>query len=75
MNPRLLTAVNRAVYRQFPELNGTRPKVRRQGSDAARHFLFVYQTQVALADGHSLVRTVRVVVDDAGQILKITTSH
>lgn len=72
--------VNRTVYRQFPELNGTRPAVQAQAAPGAKsagaeaRHLLTYKGQVQGPGGQRILRVVRVVADDRGKILKISTS-
>jgi hypothetical protein len=85
LDPKTIRAVTRYVYQKFPELAGVQPKVRlRQPSQAKSNpgyttndptYLFTYQNKAPLPGGHSLERWVRVVVNAAGKILKVTTSR
>ncbi len=81
MNHDLIRAINQEVYRRFPEVEGKQPKVRQQNSlrkqaDAkATTYLLIYQGQVTTSTNRSMTRLVRVVANDQGKILKITTSH
>jgi hypothetical protein len=76
MDQKYIRNVAAKVYRQFPEMSGIQPKVRRktdsQGSPAG--FLLTFNTKVNVG-GKALSRWVRVVTDDYGKIIKITTSH
>ena len=60
------------VYRQFPELSGTRPSVKKYGRGGK---LLIFSGKATTADGRSMTRTVRVVVDENGSIGKMTTSR
>ncbi len=79
MDPKILKNVSAQIYRQFPEMAGVQPKARLQAGAAAKSrgqtYLITFNTQVRLEGGKSLPRWVRVVVDDKGKVLKITTSR
>lgn len=80
MNRDVMQSVNLEVYRRFPEMKGIRPKVQqRQAAKALpenlpKTYLLTYQTLPA-SPAPSLHRTVRVVVDEQGKIIKISTSR
>ncbi len=79
MDPKALKEISTRVYHQFPEMTGVQPKVRRQEAsldgNPAHNFLVTFQKRVELPGGKSLPRYVRVLVNSAGKILKISTSH
>lgn len=62
----------RNIYRKYPEFNGVSPKVSAQPGDRA---LLVFSSNAKTADGKSIARTLRVVIDAAGRIVKATTSR
>lgn len=64
-------AVCRTVYRQFPELDGNKPRVTPQGDD----FLFIFKGDAAGPGGKRINRIVRVVAGKTGEIKKLTTSR
>jgi len=66
-----ITNINKEVYKRFPEFNGIKPKVQKLD----RNFLLIYQTQVRMPDARNLYRSIRVVVDEYGEIVKISTSR
>lgn len=66
-----LSEINQQIYRRFPEIDGVRPKSSVQGNNT----LLIYQATVHLADGKTLNRTIRVVIDEYGNILKTSTSR
>jgi len=71
MEPGAVDRVCQSVYRQFPELRGTRPSVRASGSQ----FLLIFSGKVQTADGKTLPRTVRVTAGEKGNVLKLSTSR
>jgi hypothetical protein len=67
--------VSRQVVRTFPEMDGVTPTVRAQPGSDADQYLLTYKGKAALPGGKSLTRIVRVVADDTGRIVRITTSR
>jgi hypothetical protein len=73
-----LEAINKEVYRRFPEIKGKRPRVQLQRSpDPGKSpaYLLVYQGRLAVSTNKSLPFSVRVVVDERGKILKLSSSR
>jgi hypothetical protein len=71
MEPSALDRVCQSVYRQFPELRGSRPSVKQNGSN----YLIIFSGHAKTADGKSISRTVRVTASESGSVLKLTTSR
>jgi hypothetical protein len=71
MNSAALTKINAEVYRRFPELEGVKPQTKKLDQNT----LLIYQQTIDLAGKKKLNRTVRVVVDDQNQIMKVSTSR
>lgn len=80
MNPKLVKSISTQIYRRFPEMFGVQPKVRLQippqgkSTQSIPNYLFTYSSQAKVQDGKTIKRWVRVVVNEQGKILKITTS-
>lgn len=79
MDPKILKSISAQIYRQFPEMAGVQPKARLQASPASREesrtYLITFNTRVRLGTGQTMPRWVRVVVNEKGKVLKITTSR
>jgi predicted lipoprotein len=79
MNDKQLKSISSRVSRQFPEVAGTRPKVRRQSPQKSKSssstFLITFRGKSKTADGKSITRIVRVTANDSGNIIKISTSR
>lgn len=81
MNAEILQSINQEVYRRFPEVKGKRPRVQAQEISEARKinkektYLLIYTSQVITASQKSMPRLVRVVANEQGKILKISTSR
>jgi hypothetical protein len=84
MDPKLLKQVVTEVYDRYPEFAGCRPKVRlqtnSQGKPAADppNYLLTFKGSAAARSAtgtKSISRYLRVVVDQQGKIIKVTTSR
>lgn len=81
MDPKYIKSISNQVYKRFPELDGSRPKVRLQSTPkakstpAAPKYLLTYQGKAKSPSGKTILRLVRVIADAQGKILKITTSR
>jgi hypothetical protein len=71
MEARSISAINQEVYRRFPELKGVKPRLQK----IDRNTLLLYQAEINLPEQKSLHRSVRVVVNERGEILKMSTSR
>ncbi len=76
-----LAAIARQVCAQFPEMKGARPSVQSQagaksasGSSDPR-FVLTFKGQGQGPGGQTIQRIVRVVADERGKVLKISTSR
>jgi hypothetical protein len=67
--------VSRQVVRTFPEMDGVNPTVRAQPGTDAGQYLLTFKGKAPLPGGKTLTRIVRVVADDRGRILRISTSR
>jgi hypothetical protein len=63
--------INQEVCKRYPEMRGVKPHLQQQG----QNLLLTYQTQVVLTGEKTMNRSVRVVVDESGKILKISSSR
>lgn len=80
MHPTSIKVVCKQVYARFPNLRGVQPSVQRQAVPAnasvdRERYLLVFKTNTSAEDGRKMLFSVRVVVDDQGSILKLTTSR
>lgn len=76
MNKSTVEKLTRKVAQDFPEMKGVRPKIRRQSisKEGVQRYTLTYKGKAVLPGGHELSRIVRVVADECGQIIKISTS-
>lgn len=86
LDPKTLKKVSDQVYKRFPEVSGVKPSIRKQtGSQKSKqtgnsgtnisNFLLTFRGKVDLGNGKKMDRWVRVVVDNRGKIIKMTTSR
>lgn len=67
--------VSRKVRRQFPEMKGISPTVRKCSPSGGKiKFELTYKGKVELPGGRELRRVVRVVADEKGKIIRMSTS-
>jgi hypothetical protein len=64
--------ITRTVVRQFPEMDGVRPAVK---SQKGPRYLVTFKGAVELPDGKTMVRIVRVVADEKGDVIRMSTSR
>lgn len=81
MDPKYIQSISKQVYKRFPDLEGSRPKVQTQTGPQAKSlpaspkYLLTYKGKSHSPDGKTISRLVRVIADATGKILKITTSR
>ena len=87
MDDRLIDVICKKVERQFPEMKGIKPRVRVQEPPIAKSergkksqnsqpvYQLTFDQKITTADGKKLQRRVRILANNLGTILKITTSH
>jgi hypothetical protein len=61
--------ITKRVYRDYPEMRGARPSI----SSGGKQCTLVYKTRVSTPAG-PMARVVRVVADERGRIVRISTS-
>jgi hypothetical protein len=76
-----IDSISRQIYRQFPEIKDTRPSVQNQagaklaGHTGSEQFVLTFQGRGQGPGGRTINRIVRVVADDRGKVLKVSTSR
>jgi hypothetical protein len=79
MKSSAISSVRKQVYRRFPEFSGVRPKVQVQRTSSAKNddktYLLTFKTKASLPGKKSMSRWVRIVANENGKILKISTSR
>lgn len=76
MDQGLIKKITKKVSRQFPEMQGVRPTVRRQSTpNNGQQFLLTFKGEANLPGGRTMKRIVRVVADPKGKVLRMSTSR
>lgn len=81
MDPNVLKKVVNQIHHRFPEFSGSKPKVRVQNTPQAKSvratptYLLTFHYKASTNGKKIIPRWVRVVVNERGKILKITTSR
>ena len=72
----IIAKLNRQVAEKFPEMKGVNPTVRRgpQPKDGDQRYTLTYKGKADLPGGRKISRIVRVIADEEGRILRISTS-
>jgi len=77
----VIKRISSQVYQRFPEMDGSKPIIQLQRGIQAKSvaqeptLVIMYQTNARNPKGINIPRRVRVVADQTGNILRISTSH
>ena len=74
MQAKHIDKVTAEVYKKHPDLKGVKPKILPREGDKSNDTLLVYKKKVSGPGGKSINRIVRAVVDEAGNVKKMSTS-
>lgn len=72
MNKQVIEKVCSEVYKQYPQYEGIQPEIKTQPNDT---HLLIFQTSGKTFNQKSIQLNIRVLVDERGDILKITSSR
>lgn len=79
MDDKTISHISKQIAQQFPEVVGAAPNIKPQaaakGAGHPSTYLLTFKGRVDQPGGFAISRAVRVVADDNGRILKITTSR
>ncbi len=77
MDQKVVQAVSKQIYQQFPQVAGTKPTIKSQpsGRNGEANFLLVFTNQDKSKTEVPVKTWVRVLVNDQGEILKLSTSR
>ena len=70
-----IDGVCRRVYKRFPELQGVRPRVKPHEQNGTGKVVLLFKSKVRTDDGMSLPISVRVIADDRGKVIKMTSTR
>lgn len=80
LDPQYVSRAKDVVHRKFPAMADTEPTLssRKAGGKGKKGdeelYVLTFQKSISLQNGANLTRTVRVTMDQAGEILRLTTS-
>ncbi len=74
MDAKLLSSICEQVYRKYPEVRGSRPKLQPLSKGTTTQHVLLFSGKSSTANGGSLSHTVRVVVNGEGKIVKMSSS-
>lgn len=76
MNREASERVSKKVRKQFPEMKGVKPSIKTQRSPngESTNFLLTYKGSAELPGGRTMRRVVRVVADEKGRVIRLSTS-
>lgn len=72
MDKETISKIDQQVFRQFPYLIDAIPEIEQQNDNL---WLLVYKGSAVTADGHEMLIIVRVIADDSGSVIKLTSSR
>jgi hypothetical protein len=77
LEPHTIKKVSQEIYRRFPQVAGIKPNVKKQTTNnkAGETYLLIYTNQGTKSPDAPITTYVRVVVNETGQILKLSTSR
>lgn len=79
MDQKIVQKISRTIYSRFPELNGSRPTIKPNRSqpknaNSKGTFFLTFQKSVLRPDGVKIPRSVRVLANEKGKIIRVSTS-
>ena len=79
MNHKEISKISKSVYKQFPELTGSSPKVKQRSQaksiDSIPTYVLTYHSVAKDKNGRKFPRQVRVVAHPNGKIRRMSTSR
>ena len=79
MNHKEISKISKSVYKQFPELTGSKPKVKQRPQsksiDSIPTYVLTYHSVSRDETGRKFPRQVRVVAHSNGKIRRMSTSR
>lgn len=77
MDQKMVSKISKKVYSQFPELQGSKPKIAHPKtlSSKSGNYVLTYSKVSKGIHGKAIPRHVRVVADANGKIVKMSTSR
>jgi hypothetical protein len=75
MEKSTITKLTKQIIRKFPEMEGVRPSLKRKGGyENGAQYELTFKSSAQLPGGRTMRRVVRVIADENGRILRMSTS-
>lgn len=74
MDSKTISGICEQVYRKYPEVKGSRPKLQPLSKGSVSQHVLIFTGKSSTDSGRSLSHTVRVVVNGDGKIVKMSSS-
>ncbi len=75
MDKSTITKLINQITRKFPEMEGVRPSLKRKSeSENGAQYELTFKSSTKLPGGKMMRRVVRVITDEKGRILRMSTS-
>jgi len=74
MDAKTISGICEQVYRKYPEVKGSRPKLLPLSKGSVSQHVLIFTGKSSTDSGRSLSHTVRVVVNGDGKIVKMSSS-
>ena len=81
MDAKHINSIASQIYRRFPEVSGSKPKVVQRSAAHAKSastaptYVLTFRGTARTPDGKSIPRVVRVTASASGKVIKVTTSR
>jgi len=81
MDAKHINSIASQIYRRFPEVSGSKPKVVQRSAAQAKSastaptYVLTFRGTARTPDGKSIPRVVRVTASASGKVIKVTTSR
>lgn len=74
MDERQISKIRRHVVRSYPEMKDATPSVKRKSGNGEGKFQLTFKAKAELPGGRKMSRVVRVVADERGNVLRMSSS-
>ena len=81
LTPQAIKTITKYVYARFPDIVGSKPRVQKRPVSKSKPvlsegtFLVTFQKTAHSQEGIAIPRSVRVIVNQKGEILRVSTSR
>jgi len=77
LDPNMLKKISQEIYHRFPQVAGVKPDVKKQSSSEknGNTYLLIYTDKGKKSSDVPITTYIRVVVNESGKIIKLSTSR